>query len=144
MDGAYSVHFLLEIDTHRCIQALEDIPADDFVIEYVGQKIRIGIADVREREYTKCGIGSSYLFRLDTTHVIDATKHGSSCMSKMIVQKFLLSFVFSSFHQPLLCAKLHCQSDYRGGWREENRHILQGPYSQERGSNVRLQVPPRR
>lgn len=60
--------------------ALEDIPADDFVIEYVGQKIRIGIADNREEEYTKCGIGSSYLFRLDTTHVIDATKHGSSCM----------------------------------------------------------------
>lgn len=59
--------------------ALEDIPADDFVIEYVGQKIRIGIADNREEEYTKCGIGSSYLFRLDTTHVIDATKHGSSC-----------------------------------------------------------------
>jgi len=58
--------------------ALEDIPADDFVIEYVGQKIRIGIADNREEEYTKCGIGSSYLFRLDTTHVIDATKHGSS------------------------------------------------------------------
>ena len=58
--------------------ALEDIPADDFVIEYVGQQVRLGIADRREVDYTKKGIGSSYLFRLDGTHVIDATKHGNS------------------------------------------------------------------
>lgn len=37
------------------------------------------VADSREVDYTKKGIGSSYLFRVDTTHVIDATKHGNSC-----------------------------------------------------------------
>lgn len=58
--------------------ALEDIPQDDFVIEYVGQSTRLIVADKREVEYTKKGIGSSYLFRLDGTHVIDATKHGNS------------------------------------------------------------------
>jgi len=58
--------------------ALEDIPQDDFVIEYVGQQVRSGLADRREIDYTKKGIGSSYLFRLDGTHVIDATKHGNS------------------------------------------------------------------
>ena len=59
-------------------KALEDIPQDDFVIEYVGQSTRLIVADKREVEYTKKGIGSSYLFRLDGTHVIDATKHGNS------------------------------------------------------------------
>lgn len=59
--------------------ALEDIPTDDFVIEYVGQQVRMIVADTREIDYTKRGIGSSYLFRVDTTHVIDATKHGNSC-----------------------------------------------------------------
>lgn len=58
--------------------ALEDIPQDDFVIEYVGQSTRLIVADKREVDYTKKGIGSSYLFRLDGTHVIDATKHGNS------------------------------------------------------------------
>jgi len=58
--------------------ALEDIAQDDFVIEYVGQQVRSGLSDIREIDYTKKGIGSSYLFRLDGTHVIDATKHGNS------------------------------------------------------------------
>ena len=40
--------------------------------------MRLIVADTREIEYTKKGIGSSYLFRLDGTHVIDATKHGNS------------------------------------------------------------------
>ncbi|KAF9601714.1 hypothetical protein IFM89_022701 [Coptis chinensis] len=56
--------------------ALEPIEAEDFVIEYVGQLIRPRISDIREREYEKMGIGSSYLFRLDDGYVVDATKRG--------------------------------------------------------------------
>ncbi|XP_077231567.1 histone-lysine N-methyltransferase ATXR7-like isoform X2 [Tasmannia lanceolata] len=56
--------------------ALESIEADDFVIEYVGELIRPRISDIREREYEKMGIGSSYLFRLDDGYVVDATKRG--------------------------------------------------------------------
>uniref|UniRef100_A0A803LG28 GYF domain-containing protein n=1 Tax=Chenopodium quinoa TaxID=63459 RepID=A0A803LG28_CHEQI len=49
--------------------ALEPIEADDFVIEYVGELIRPRISDIRERQYEKMGIGSSYLFRLDDGYV---------------------------------------------------------------------------
>lgn len=73
----YRLYSHLDIFWIVC-KALEDIPQDDFVIEYVGQSTRLIVADKREVEYTKKGIGSSYLFRLDGTHVIDATKHGNS------------------------------------------------------------------
>ncbi|KAJ4793976.1 histone-lysine N-methyltransferase [Rhynchospora pubera] len=56
--------------------ALEPIDAEDFVIEYVGEVIRGRISDIREQQYEKMGIGSSYLFRLDDDYVIDATKSG--------------------------------------------------------------------
>lgn len=56
--------------------ALEPIEAEDFVIEYVGELIRSSISDIRERQYEKMGIGSSYLFRLDDGYVVDATKRG--------------------------------------------------------------------
>ncbi|KAL9252647.1 Histone-lysine N-methyltransferase ATXR7-like protein [Drosera capensis] len=56
--------------------ATEPIEAEDFVIEYVGELIRSRISDIRERQYEKMGIGSSYLFRLDDGYVVDATKRG--------------------------------------------------------------------
>ncbi|XP_074312843.1 histone-lysine N-methyltransferase ATXR7 [Silene latifolia] len=56
--------------------ALEPIEAEDFVIEYIGELIRPRISDIRECEYEKMGIGSSYLFRLDDGYVVDATKRG--------------------------------------------------------------------
>jgi hypothetical protein len=34
------------------------------------------ISEIRERQYEKMGIGSSYLFRLDDGYVLDATKRG--------------------------------------------------------------------
>jgi histone-lysine N-methyltransferase SETD1 len=46
------------------------------IIEYVGEIIRQQVADMREKKYLKSGIGSSYLFRIDDTTVIDATKAG--------------------------------------------------------------------
>lgn len=58
------------------IIALEPIEAEDFVVEYVGELIRPRVSDIRERQYEKLGIGSSYLFRLDDGYVVDATKRG--------------------------------------------------------------------
>jgi len=57
--------------------AMEAIAADEMVIEYVGQTVRSIMSDVREKAYTRQGIGSSYLFRVDAEHVIDATKCGN-------------------------------------------------------------------
>lgn len=57
--------------------AEEHIDANDMVIEYVGEIIRQQVAEEREKKYERCGIGSSYLFRVDDDTVIDATKKGS-------------------------------------------------------------------
>ena len=48
----------------------EAISADEMVIEYVGEVVREIIANIRERQYEKEGIGSSYLFRIDQVSVI--------------------------------------------------------------------------
>ncbi|CAL5867744.1 uncharacterized protein PFLUO_LOCUS1963 [Penicillium psychrofluorescens] len=58
------------------LYAEENITANDMIIEYVGEKVRQQVADMRERRYLKSGIGSSYLFRIDENTVIDATKRG--------------------------------------------------------------------
>ncbi|KAJ1679795.1 histone methyltransferase set1 [Spiromyces aspiralis] len=57
--------------------AVEPIHPGDFVIEYIGERIRQKLADIREERYEKEGIGSSYLFRVDDETVIDATKCGN-------------------------------------------------------------------
>ena len=57
--------------------ALEDIGADEMVIEYVGHAVRAILSDVREAKYERQGIGSSYLFRIDGEYVVDATKRGN-------------------------------------------------------------------
>lgn len=58
------------------LYAMENIAKDDMIIEYVGEQVRQKIADLREVQYTRSGIGSSYLFRIDDDTVIDATKKG--------------------------------------------------------------------
>lgn len=58
------------------LYAMENIPKDDMIIEYVGEEVRQQIAEIRENRYLKSGIGSSYLFRIDENTVIDATKKG--------------------------------------------------------------------
>lgn len=58
------------------LYSMENIAKDDMIIEYVGEQVRQKIADLREINYTKSGIGSSYLFRIDDDTVIDATKKG--------------------------------------------------------------------
>ncbi|KAL2439041.1 Histone-lysine N-methyltransferase, H3 lysine-4 specific [Exophiala dermatitidis] len=58
------------------LYSLERIQTSEMIIEYVGEKIRQEIADLREIKYTESGIGSSYLFRIDEGTVVDATKKG--------------------------------------------------------------------
>ncbi|KAI9755142.1 MAG: U4/U6-U5 snRNP complex subunit lsm6 [Chaenotheca gracillima] len=58
------------------LYAMENIAANDMIIEYVGESVRQQVADMRERRYLKSGIGSSYLFRIDENTVVDATKRG--------------------------------------------------------------------
>ena len=62
--------------------ACEPIAAEEFVCEYVGTMVRSIVAELREQHYEKSGIGSSYLFRLDSESVIDATKTG--CNARFI------------------------------------------------------------
>ncbi|KAK7487946.1 hypothetical protein BaRGS_00020847 [Batillaria attramentaria] len=57
--------------------ALEPVAADEMVIEYVGDKVRQSVADLREKQYEQSGIGSSYLFRVDHETIIDATMMGN-------------------------------------------------------------------
>lgn len=77
------------------LYAVEPISANEMIIEYVGEVIRQPLADIRERHYVRSGIGSSYLFRVDETTVVDATKRGGiarfinhcctpSCTAKII------------------------------------------------------------
>ncbi|KAF2405503.1 hypothetical protein EJ06DRAFT_526021 [Trichodelitschia bisporula] len=58
------------------LYAEENITANDMIIEYVGQLVRQRVADDREKQYERQGIGSSYLFRIDEDTLIDATKKG--------------------------------------------------------------------
>ncbi|PSN65351.1 hypothetical protein BS50DRAFT_497257 [Corynespora cassiicola Philippines] len=58
------------------LYAQENITANDMIIEYVGEKVRQRVADLREKKYDMQGVGSSYLFRIDEDTVIDATKMG--------------------------------------------------------------------
>lgn len=59
-----------------------DIPKHNPVVEYMGEIIRQGVADVREKAYELSGEGSCYMFRLDLTRVVDATKIG--CMARFM------------------------------------------------------------
>ncbi|VDM97900.1 unnamed protein product [Thelazia callipaeda] len=78
------------------LYAMEAIGPDEMIIEYIGQKIRPTVADEREKHYERRGMGSSYLFRIDSDNVIDATQMGNlarfinhscqpNCYAKVVV-----------------------------------------------------------
>lgn len=58
------------------LYAAEPIRKYEMIIEYVGERIRAPLADLRERKYQAMGIGSSYMFRIDEETVVDATMSG--------------------------------------------------------------------
>lgn len=78
---------LVQCACRGCSLTMESLPdtllqKGDMVIEYVGEVIRQFIADYREEQYEKLGMGSSYLFRLDENLVVDATRCG--CFARFI------------------------------------------------------------
>jgi histone-lysine N-methyltransferase SETD1 len=58
------------------LYAEENIAVNDLIIEYVGEKVRQKVADLRELKYERQGVGSSYLFRMADDEIVDATKKG--------------------------------------------------------------------
>ncbi|GAX72908.1 hypothetical protein CEUSTIGMA_g363.t1 [Chlamydomonas eustigma] len=75
--------------------AAEPIEAEEFVMEYLGEIIRVSISDVRERQYRAAGL-DDYMFRVDAEWVLDATRKGGAarfinhscepnCYTKIIV-----------------------------------------------------------
>jgi len=58
------------------LYADEPIPAESIVIEYRGLLVSSKVCELRERIYERQGIGSSYMFRINKTQVIDATHAG--------------------------------------------------------------------
>ncbi|KAK3116271.1 histone methyltransferase set1 [Teratosphaeriaceae sp. CCFEE 6253] len=58
------------------LYAEENIGQNEMIIEYVGEKVRQKVADLREIRYEKQGVGSSYLFRMMDDEIVDATKKG--------------------------------------------------------------------
>eukprot|EP00906_Rhabdomonas_costata_P034531 RCo048587 len=55
----------------------EMIAPGDFVVEYVGERIRSSMADIREQRYRQMGLSSTYLFKASDYEVIDATMKGN-------------------------------------------------------------------
>ena len=53
------------------------VPADELLIEYVGEVIRLKLADLRELKYDRMGLGC-YMFRVDDEWVVDATLKGGA------------------------------------------------------------------
>ena len=56
--------------------ALEEIPAEEMVVEYIGEYIKEKYANLREKLYEKQGY-DDYMFRVDDDLIIDATKRGN-------------------------------------------------------------------
>lgn len=59
-----------------------DIPKNSMIVEYMGEIIRQGVADRREKQYEISGEGSCYMFRLDMQRIVDATMIG--CMARFM------------------------------------------------------------
>ena len=80
--------------------AIEQIAAEEFVIEYVGEIIRQSVADHREKCYNAQGIGSSYMFRIDQDCIVDATKCGN--LSRFINHSCDVSLFFFIFNNLII------------------------------------------
>lgn len=62
--------------------AKRNIMKDEIITEYVGEKVRQVIADLREAKYDRDHrdgglLGGCYMFRVDAEHIIDATTKGN-------------------------------------------------------------------
>ena len=68
--------------------AMEEIPKDTLVIEYLGEQIRMSLCDHREEKNEEMGEMSSYMFRINREQVVDATRHGNYGQSWEILGRF--------------------------------------------------------
>jgi len=55
----------------------EEIEANVMIVQYVGTVMRSVLCDMKEKQYQKEGIQSTYMFEIDGEYVIDATKFGN-------------------------------------------------------------------
>ena len=53
------------------------VRAGDLLTEYTGELVRPAVADLRERQYARRGMDTSYFFRMDDDLIIDATMKGN-------------------------------------------------------------------
>jgi histone-lysine N-methyltransferase SETD1 len=104
------------------LYAEESITANDMIIEYVGDRVRQRVADLREAKYDMQGVGSSYLFRIDEDTVIDATKMGGiarfinhsctpNCTAKIIRvdnTKRIVIYALRDIGQGMLWSRMKC------------------------------------
>jgi histone-lysine N-methyltransferase SETD1 len=132
------------------LYAMENIAVNDMIIEYVGEKVRQQVADMRERQYLKSGIGSSYLFRIDENTVIDATKRGGiarfinhscdpNCTAKIIkvegtkrIVIYALRDIGQSKYPP------QCQSTYHTDSPQDEELTYDYKFEREMGSDDRI------
>lgn len=77
--------------------ACQPLNPKDIVIEYVGEKITVPVADRREVTYEKIGVCDCYLFALDSEYIVDATFYGNkaryinhSCDPNLISEKIVV------------------------------------------------------
>jgi histone-lysine N-methyltransferase SETD1 len=134
------------------LYAEENITANDMIIEYVGEKVRQQVADMRERRYLKSGIGSSYLFRIDENTVIDATKRGGiarfinhsctpNCTAKIIKvdgSKRIVIYALRDIERGTCTDELRCHSGPPGS--SPQKHLANQYLLYRRGTHVRLQI----
>jgi hypothetical protein len=118
---------------------LEDIKADELIIEYVGELIRQPVADAREKRYDARGIGC-YMFRLDENWILDATVRGNiarfinhSCDVRRHRIGFVILSVFTFRNTDNYCffafgVAQCCDEDDRSERSQENRRLCQKRY----------------
>lgn len=79
------------------IRAVQDLPANTFVIEYIGEVVSKSAFIKRTRQYSESGQRHHYFMSLKLDEVIDATKRGGiarfinhSCNPNCVLQKWIV------------------------------------------------------
>lgn len=123
---------------------MEPIGPDEMIVEYVGEMVRLSVADEREKRYERRGIGSSYLFRIDGDNV------GIHPVERILGHRCNTNGQLRSIHQSFMLTKLLRQGlllllfkgiGGDGGRDESYCHLQQDANQPGRRNNIRLQVP---
>lgn len=124
------------------VRTTEPLLAGELVIEYIGEIISARVADIREKQYERSGIGSSYFFKVDDDMIIDATKQVgpmNSDVSTTVRIDCGPSGQPCAVHQPFVHAELQSAGSDR--WHHtSNRDLRAASDPTRRRAVVRLQV----